>query len=152
MHICIHTHIQVSTVVTPKDCLTWILFRDNTATRTNITRSIATSRDFYATVLDKFKSPAFASNNTSNNGRSEPHTDGSIPLRELEFADRVYVGEDARVKDSPSTVCVAVASTVDAWWGDGDPASLVMLTYVQLGGKSSLHAFRSEYVRVCGYV
>jgi hypothetical protein len=132
--------MQVSTVVTPKDCLTWILFRDNTATRTKVLKSLATSTDFYATVLDKFK--ATTSDSTSSNGQSESYADESIPLRGEGSADRVYVGEDARVKDSPSTVCVAVASTVDAWWGDGDPASLVMLTYVQLCERRSLHAFR----------
>lgn len=102
-----------------------------------------TSTDFYATMLDK----AILGQEGGNLGDR-----GVSILGRRVDKDRVFLGEDARVKDSPQFACSAVVSTIDEWVGSDYPEGLskpwrmTMLNYVQgcaQGGMPHrLHAYR----------
>jgi hypothetical protein len=98
-------HSQVGSEITPKDTLAWALWRDNTrlARSTPVPRLIA-STDFYDTMVDiAMKSSSSSGSRGTGCTISPPDASpGTFSiLGEKEHRNRIYIGEDARVKDSP---------------------------------------------------
>ena len=118
------------------------LWRDNTPDSSTTVLPVMASVDFYATILEKVDPGVLERLTIAGEQWRRAITAG------VEAEMRVYVGEDARVKDSPQVACTAVVSVIDQWvdvQGMRRPGSLVMLTYVQLGGKGRIWAYRYDF-------
>ncbi|EKX41508.1 hypothetical protein GUITHDRAFT_112481 [Guillardia theta CCMP2712] len=94
---------QVETVISPKDTLTWMLFRDNRPQPMHPMRSVISSVDFYSTIMCLL-------------GKTDHQdTEALVPINKAASLERVFLGEDSRVKDNEKFCEAAVVSTIVEW-------------------------------------
>jgi hypothetical protein len=95
---------QVGSEITPKDTLAWALWRDNTKLpRSSPVPRLIASTDFYDTMVDIAMKSSISISRDAGCTIAPPNASPGTYciLGEKAQKDRVYIGEDARVKDSP---------------------------------------------------
>ena len=100
----------------PENYLTWVLFRDNIQPSIKANSRFISIRDFYATMVDKFKLEGASS------------IPDIYPISRHQDKDRIYYIEDARAKvDKYHSTTAIVCKFVD--WKEDKPGCILQTTY-----------------------
>lgn len=101
---------------TPTNYLSWVLFKDNIKPSVEVDSKFISIRDFYATMVDKFKL------------NKAPLISDIYPIQKSQDKDRIYYVEDARAAVDKYNSTVAIACKfVD--WKDNKPNGILQVIY-----------------------
>lgn len=101
---------------TPINYLTWVLFRDNIKPYIDVKSKFMSVRDFYATMVNKFKLD------------KAPLISDIYSIQEPQNRDRIYYVEDARsIIDIYHSTTAIACKFVD--WEKGEPTGILQVVY-----------------------